>query len=347
VVNAMVLSPQGVPLGISAQQWWARSTIPRSKHRHDLRVEEKESGRWVAAIRQTREALSTHAPSTRCWFQLDREGDAWPMLSEAAVGDHWFTVRSSHNRRIRRTGGRRARLRSLLERQPVAATYQLEVKAGRHRKPRTAHMIIRACTVTLDIKDKRTGRRFPITVNVVQARERGTTPSGEKPIQWILLTNHPIATTQDLFDVVFGYSMRWRIEELHRTWKTGACHVEETQLRSAHAVVKWAIILIAVAVRIERLKQLSREQPQRPAADEFTPLEIRAITLLKFGKSAGARVPDYAALTVADVTLWVAQLGGYTGKSSSGGPPGSATLARGLKEIATAVQALEALGLQK
>src|SRR5687767_14599121 len=26
VINAMVLSPEGVPLGISAQQWWARPT---------------------------------------------------------------------------------------------------------------------------------------------------------------------------------------------------------------------------------------------------------------------------------------------------------------------------------
>jgi hypothetical protein len=346
VINAMVLSPEGVPLGLSAQQWWTRSTAPRPKHRHDLPPEGKETGHWLDAMRQTRKVMSRWAPETRCWFQLDREGDAWPMLTEAALENHWFTVRSSHNRRVRRPGGRRAKLRSLLARQPVATTYELEVKAGPHRKARTAHMVIRACTMTLDIRDKRTGRRFPTTANVVQAREQGTTPSGEKPIQWILLTNHPIDSTQDLLGIVFGYSMRWRIEELHRTWKNGACRVEDTQLRSAEAVIKWAIILVAVAVRIERIKQLSREQPQRPAADEFSPLELRAITLLRFGKSAEIRVPDRAALTIAEVTLWVAKIGGYTGKSS-GGPPGSATLARGLKEVATVAQALEALGLQK
>jgi hypothetical protein len=342
----MVLSPEGVPLGMSAQQWWARPIEPRPKHRHDLRPEQKETGYWLAAIRQTREVMSTYAPTTRCWFQLDREGDAWPMLTEAALENHWFTVRSSHNRRVRRQGGRRARLRSVVARQPVAATYKMDVKAGPHRKGRTAHMVIRACTVTLDIKDKRTGRKFPMTMNVVQAREQGTTPRGEKRIEWTLLTNRPVSSTQDLLDVVFGYSMRWRIEELHRTWKSGACRVEETQLRSADAVIKWATILIAVAVRIERIKQLAREQPQRPAAVEFSPLELRAITLLRFGKSAEARVPDRDALTIAEVTLWVAKIGGYTGKSS-GGPPGSATLARGLKEVATVVHALEALGLQK
>ena len=44
-----------------------------------------------------------------------------------------------------------------------------------------------------------------------------------------------------------------------------------------------------------------------------------------------------------DVTLWIAQIGGYTGKSS-GGPPGSITLARGLNDVRATVRALEALG---
>ena len=103
-----------------------------------------------------------------------------------------------------------------------------------------------------------------MSINVVQVREHGTTPPGERPIEWTLLTNRPILTTQDLLDVVFGYSMRWRIEELHRTWKSGACRVEHTQLRSTSAVIKWATILVAVAARIERIKQLARKEPHRP-----------------------------------------------------------------------------------
>ena len=180
-------------------------------------------------------------------------------------------------------------------------------------------------------------------VNVVQALERGTTPAGEKPIEWTLLTNRTIETTESLTEVIFGYSMRWRIEELHRTWKTGACRVEDTQLRSTSGVIKWATILIAVAVRIERIKQLAREQPDLPAADEFSPLEIKAASLLRFGKAGKNRQKGAAPPTVAEVTLWIAQIGGYTGKSSSGGPPGSITLARGLNDVRAAVQALEAL----
>ena len=75
--------------------------------------------------------------------------------------------------------------------------------------------------------------------------------------------------------------MRWRIEEFHRTWKSGACNGEDTQLRSREAVIRWASMLAVVAVRIERLKRLSREEPTRSAADELSDIEIEVLLLLK------------------------------------------------------------------
>jgi len=343
VMNAMVLSGDGVPLGVSSQQWWTRPKRRRRRHRNALRPDQKETQHWLAAMKQTREVMEKYAPGTRCWFQLDREGDSWPILREADLGDHWFTIRASHQRRVLLASGKRSTLKAVLAKQAVKLQYSLEVRAAPGRRARTGNMVVRACRLTLDLRDKRTGRRSPMEVNVVQAVERGTTPRGEKPIKWTLFTNRPIQTVKDLTDVIDGYSMRWRIEELHRTWKSGACRVEETQLRSTSAVSKWATILIAVAVRIERIKQLSREQPDRPATDEFSPVEIKAAALLYFGKAAKKKVNLVSTPTIAEVTLWIASLGGYTGKTSSGGPPGSITLARGLESIRAAAQALEAL----
>src|SRR5262245_3849759 len=343
VMNVMALSAEGVPLGISAQQWWTRADQRRHLHRDKLMPEQKETRHWLEAMKQTRQVMAMHAPSTRCWFQLDREGDAWPMLLEAGVGDHWFTIRACRQRRVLLPGGRRTYLQPLLAHQPVKAKYTLAVKASARRRARIATMVVRACRVTLDVQNKRIRQRFPHAVNVVQAIEHGTTPPGEKRLEWTLLTNRPIETTKDLTDVIFGYSMRWRIEELHRTWKTGACNVEENQLRSTTAVIKWATILIGVAARIERIKQLSREQPDLPATDEFTSAEIKAAALLHFGKAGNAKVAPGKAPSIADVTLWIANIGGYTGRASSGGPPGSIVLARGLDRVRTTAKALEAL----
>lgn len=342
VMNAMVLSAEGVPLGISSQRYWTRADRRRRLHRDCLRPEEKETRHWLDAMKQTREVLGKHAPSTRCWFQLDREGDAWPMLKEAGLGEHWFTIRACRKRRVRLPDGAKAYLWPLMAQQPVKTTYALDVRAAGGRKARRANMVVRACKVTLDVRDKRTSERSTIDVNVVQAIERGTTPVGEVPIQWTLLTNRPIEVLQDITDVIAGYSMRWRIEELHRTWKSGACSVEDNQLRSASAAIKWATILMGVAARIERIKQLSREQPDLPATDEFSPAEIKAAALLYLGKAAKAKLRPSVTPTIAEVTLWIAYLGGYTGKSS-GGPPGSITLTRGLKDVRAAAKAIEAL----
>ncbi len=126
-------------------------------------------------------------------------------------------------------------------------------------------------------------------------------------------------------------------------WLDEACRVEENQLQSPEAVKKWATILAAVAVRVERIKLLSRREPERPATDEFSPLELRALVLLRFGKPGKAKLAHGAVPTLGEATTWLAQIGGYTGKSS-GGPPGSVVLARGLETLAVAVRYLGSHG---
>ena len=344
VISALLVSPLGVPLGLGSQVWWARTGAAAKKKHKKRRTEEKETRHWLEAMQQTREFIGAHAQQTRCWFQLDREGDAWPIILDAATGEHWFTIRGNHNRRVTLPDGSKTYLRTLVGQQPVACTYSLSVSAGPRRSARTATMVVRACEATLDFEDEITKRHFPKTVNVVLAREDGTTPAGEKPIEWLLLTNRPITTTEELTQVVLGYAQRWRIEEFHRTWKSGACDVEKMQLRTVGAAEKWATMLAAVAVRIERLKVLSRKEPERPASDEFTPTELRAIAVLRFGEKANQHLPTGAVPTIKQAVQWVAEIGGYTGKSS-GGPPGSITINRGLREVLTVARALAVMAV--
>jgi Transposase Tn5 dimerisation domain len=346
VINAMAVSAKGVPLGLTAQVWWKRpdkvAPEQRKERRDQRKTVEKETQRWIDAMEKSRQMLEQNAPQTRLWFQIDREGDAWPIIAQADKSQHWFTIRGNHNRRVITSDGRTIYLRAALALEPVATEYDLPVTAGHKRTARTARMIVRACKLTFDFRDKRTKRHFSKELRVVLAQEVGTTPRGERPIEWLLLTNRPLHGSAEIRQVILGYAQRWRIEDFHRAWKSGACRVEETQLRSPAAVKKWATILAAVAVRIERIKLLSRREPERPATDEFSPIELRAIVLLRFGKAGNKRLAAETPPSLGDATHWLAQIGGYTGKSS-GGPPGSVTLARGLKQVAVAVRAFEAL----
>ena len=88
----------------------------------NCRPEEKETQHWLAAMKQTREVMAEHAPATRCWFQLDREGDAWPVLKDAGLGEHWFTIRARRKRRVLMPDGAKAYLWPLLKQQPVKTT---------------------------------------------------------------------------------------------------------------------------------------------------------------------------------------------------------------------------------
>jgi Transposase DNA-binding/Transposase Tn5 dimerisation domain len=342
VITALAVSAVGTPIGVAAQTWWSRPGTRASKHHNCRGIEEKETRHWLDTIAQTRRVFGALASHTKCWFQLDREADAWPILLQAGEAGHYTTVRAHQNRRVIDRDGQKTFLHRFVKRAPQMGVFHLTVTPGPQRSERVARMVVRASTVTLDLRDQKTQRRVQTTLNVVLAREQGTAPSGENRLEWLLLTNRKVDNFAQACQVIFAYSQRWRIEDFHRTWKSGACHVEQTQLRTKEAVIKWATLLAAVAARIERIKHLSRSTPDVPAAVEFSAQEIRAVLLLRHGKKARDVLRSAPTPTLAQVTRWIADLGGYTGKSS-GGPPGSITLARGLKHLQAAVCTLDAL----
>lgn len=341
VVSAIGVDPKGVPLGIAAMTYWVRKG--KQAVSKDMRtVEEKELKHWLTTFKRTTERLKESNSSMLAWFQVDREGDAWPFLQHLSTNGHLFTVRGSWNRRVRCADGEMSYLQDVLSAQEPLGTYTLKVTEGPGRSARLARMSIRATRVTLDLLDKRTQKHFPQELNAVRVREESDVPEGQERIEWTLLTNHPIEHLEEVCLVVYGYSQRWRIEEFHRTWKQGGCNVESTQLHATDHVERWATLLAAVAMRIERLKYLSRNHPERPATEEFSKHEIKALILLKRRqKKKTETVPDTTP-TIGQATRWIADLGGYTGKSS-GGPPGSVTIRRGLEKVATAANVLREL----
>jgi len=134
--------------------------------------------------------------------------------------------------------------------------------------------------------------------------------------------------------LAFGYAQRWRIEEFHRVWKSGACNVERTQLREVERIEVWATILASVAMRIMRLSHLARHCPDVPAQMEFAPVEMMVLRALN------PKAP--LSVTLQTAVTWLANLGGYTGKSS-GGPPGPIVIGRGIEQLNAMVQVATAL----
>lgn len=336
--NALAVTPDGVPVGVAAQVWWRRPRKRDKKYRPSYKkpMAQKETRHIIACIDQVIASFAKHAPKTQCWFQMDRGCDTQYVLLHLASCGHLFTVRSQTLRRVVTVGGRRIWLKTALRNQPRLGRFVLDLPQTENRPARRATLAVRSMRVTLQMRDKWTGKHFEMKTNVVLVQEEG---SRADKVDWLLITNQPVSTFEEACAVVNGYSQRWRIEEFHKTWKTGACNVENTQLHRSERVIRWATVLSAVAARIERLKRLSRSSPDLQASEELTQFEIEALVLLKRErKKSNEDVSD--APSIAEAVRWIAELGGYTGKSS-GGPPGSITIARGLERLMVAAEVVE------
>jgi hypothetical protein len=343
VINALAVDAQGTTVGLIAQTWWARADAPKrskkqkAKDRRRKKPDQKEIRYWIETIERSAKRLEE--AGALGWFQVDREADAWPTLLALSGSGHWFTVRSAWDRVLQATGRDKQYLRAHMAATAAIGTYEVEVAGSGGRKARTARMVMHAAEVTLRLRDKRTDKLLPMSVRVVWVHERGTTPAGEKPLDWMLLTNAPIDSASAASQVVLGYASRWRVEEFHKTWKSGACNVEDTQLRTRNAIIRWAMILAVVATRIERLKRLGRNQPDRPASDELTPVELEVLVALKRRyKKRTEHIPD-GMPTMGQAVRWLAEIGGYM-RQSSGAPPGSITIHRGLQRLLDGVEAV-------
>ncbi len=348
VNTALAMGESGTPVGVLAQTYWARPERARrtakekKKDNRRRKTHEKETGRWLETI--DRSVARLNGVGAEGWFQVDREGDAWPVLSALDASGHRFTVRSAWDRMIAADDGEKQYLRARIASTGPVGHYDVDVPERWARPARRARMAIHTGRLTLLLRERRNTKKKPrpLVVNIVSAREESQVPDGQRQLHWILITNAPIATVADAERVIAGYTTRWRIEEFHRTWKTGSCDVESTQLRARDAVIRWATILGVVAARVERIKRLSRAEPDRPATDELSEVEIRVLIALKRQIKKRTEVVPDAVPTISLAARWLADLGGYTGPSS-GGPPGSTTIRRGLERLLYGVQAVLAL----
>lgn len=352
-MTAFAVAEDGSSLGVCAQRMWVREQrSPHGRH-HSRAGHGTESEHWLDVLYAARSTLGAVAPQCTPWFQMDRGADCWQVLALAHQLDMLVTVRAVHDRCL---DGQVDGLWDTLLRARVVATLGVDVptrppavkrrRVGANRRitwrtaarpARKAKLTVRATAVPVVLKT-REGRSFTVPLHAVLVKE---TARAVDPVEWMLLTTHPVNSRADALAVVRGYTMRWRIEELHRTWKRGLCRVEDTQLRSREAVFKWATILVAVASRAMRLTQLARSSPDAEATAEFSSFELAALLALREPKGFDRN----AVPTLAQAVRWLADLGGYTGPWN--GPPGATVIGRGLRDILVTARALENLGKKR
>jgi DDE family transposase len=339
VTSALAVAGNGTPLGLIDQIYWSREkTLNLSKsevwkRNQERPFEDKEQVHFVHAAQHAIERL--RGVGVHPWILIDREADNRDILFALSSADCVFTVRAHYDRRLATPGA--GSLREELQRQPLLGSYEVAIGRTGNRPARRAVVEVRAQRMELLFRARLNKPAETLGVTAVWVHEKDDPKGG---LDWILYTNAPVTHEEQARCIVEAYRARWRIEEFHRTWKQGECNVEDAQLRSLDAVIKWATILAAVATRIERLKYSSRTNPDEAALTVLTSLEIEVLQADQRDRlpkgTRRKKPPPVDTVSIADATTWIAQLGGWIGKQN--GPPGSMTLARGLERLAFLVQ---------
>ena len=293
-------SGDGLPLGCVHAQLWARDPDPgglsaaqKAQLRKQKSIEQKESFRWVRGYRQACE-LARACPDTQVICLSDSEGDIFECFFEALKDEpagpgaggvpprkaDWV-IRACEDRALVRGEAQAAPAGRLFEQVAagrVLSTLTLEVrqrpaqsgdprrKRKQARSARKARVTVRAARVRLREPARPGGKRMAdVAVNAVLVREEDP-PAGEEPIEWLLLTNLPIDTLEQVLGVVAYYCRRWGIELYFKVLKSG-CRVEASQLETAEAFLPYLALCLAVSWRVMYLLTLGRECPEMPCDD--------------------------------------------------------------------------------
>lgn len=252
--SLVIDAKKGCPMGFSDIYAWMRDFDKQgsaARNYSTTPMEEKESHKWVASARRSKNALDQ---STRMTIIADREADIFEIFAYVPDPRTDLIIRCGRNRSVLEEG---PKLYDLLANLSQAGTYQLMVRgeSRRKEKKRTRHealMELRFGQVQLG-KPRNLQADTPdqIKMNIVEVKEHpSTVPPGEDPIHWILFTTHEVKDFADARQIVNWYRQRWHIEQIFRILKKKGLKLEEARLQAGDALIKLAIMSLHASVKI-------------------------------------------------------------------------------------------------
>ena len=274
--SLVALRPEGVPLGVLDAQCWGRQPAVGSgaqRGRNAKSIDEKESYRWIEAY-QCAAAAARRMPQTQLVVMADREGDLYELHQAALDGppNLHTLVRAQHDRNLIS----HQKLWTHMAALPCAQRRLVKVPRRLGQAARTAEVEVRWDRV--EIRAPAVGCKKswpPVAVWVVWVHEPDP-PAGVEPLDWMLLSDLPIAEADAAWQRVEWYCRRWIIEEWHRVLKTG-CGVEQREFKTAEHLQRVLAFDLIVAWRGVAWVKLGRAMPQLPATVLYTPEELEVL----------------------------------------------------------------------
>lgn len=344
--NALAFTTAGVPLGIVSQSIWARREVPEESYQEKIErlqvtaIEEKESSKWLVALRETMERAPT---GVQVVTVADRESDFFEFLTHAKELRAKYLIRARTDRKLVPEDSEGcARMLEALTDADALGRMTVEVPGNGSRKTRTASIEVRVAQVTIQAPPRRgahakaSGSSEPVAITLIGATEPSP-PAGSESISWVLLTNLTVKDLGSATEKVRWYGKRWGIEIWHKVLKSG-CKVEDCLLEEAERLKRYLTLFSIIGVRLMHVAYLARAQPDLPATAVFSAAEIQALHL----RVTKALPLAGHSLTLREVVRMLGKLGGHLGRKGDG-EPGVLILWRGWIRLYESVEMLHAL----
>lgn len=324
--TTLAVTPAGLPLGLLTQQVWARASPPRQQEfeHKATAVAEKESAKWLTALRATPEKLPPHVQLvTVC----DREADIYEFLLTAETERACYVIRAAQDRRLLVAG---QTLWQHLQACPVAGRLTVEVAEKKKEPARRAQVSVRYREVEVRppqrLKKLRIEPWKPVRVWAVYVTEE-CPPDGVTPLEWMLLTNVEVQDFDSAVERVAWYVCRWLIELYFKILKSG-CRVEQCLLATGLRLKRYLALMGIIAWRLFWLTYFQRQNPDASCRSILTEDEWQALyCTVKKTTTLPEQEP-----TVREAVRWIAQLGGFLGRKHDG-EPGVTVIWRGWQRL--------------
>jgi hypothetical protein len=334
-------APEGLPLGTAWAEVLNRTEgvshearEEKSRKRKQKPIEAKESFRWLSGLREAR-TLAQEMPEVQCICVADSEADIYELFAEPRGEQpvHWL-IRACQDRAIAGDPGHQLRGEALvtpmlyevdlLIRGRKAKTAAEDRSRRQNRETRRATVEVRAASVTLRPPPRSDRKLPPVTVNVVLVREPNP-PAGEVRVEWILVTTLPINTLEQVRTIVEHYCVRWTIEVLFRTLKSG-CRIEHRRFEHIDRVLPAIALYMIVAWRTLFVCRMGRSCPDIDCEAIFEPSEWKAVWM-----AVHRTPPPKKSPRLQEMVHLIASLGGYIERRNS--EPGTQSLWIGLQRM--------------
>jgi Transposase DNA-binding/Transposase Tn5 dimerisation domain len=325
VHTTLALTPERVPLGLLAQQVWARApdAVGQRATRKQRPIAAKESQQWLTSVEAVSEA-HTCCPHTHFVCIGDREADVYDLFAQERPSGVDLLVRASWNRCVDHP---ERYLWPQVAAQPVVATLTVRVPRRGAQPARQATLDVRGCRVRLCPPRHRHAEKLPtVAVWAVQAREEQP-PAGGEPIAWVLLTTCAVHTTAEAVERVDWYACRWGIEVWQKGLKSG-CRIEARQLETAEQLRRCLAVYSVIAWRILYATMLSRAMPDAPCTALLEPEEWQALYCAVHLTPTPPATPP----SLRQAVHWIGRLGGFLARRGDG-EPGVTVLWRGFQHL--------------